>query len=158
MPRWRVAGARPSRSWTGYFDDPEATASVIDRDGWLHTGDVAFANADNYIKVCDRKKDMFVVNGFNVAPAEVEAVLMEWEAIVAAAVVGVSDPHRGEAGVAFVVLERGSRVTSENVIAYAGERLATYKVPRQVVLVDALPQNANGKVQKAELRQALELT
>jgi acyl-CoA synthetase (AMP-forming)/AMP-acid ligase II len=141
---------------SGYYGDPEATAAVIDRDGWLHTGDIAYANADDYIKVCDRKKDMFIVNGFNVAPAEVEGVLVDWDAVAAAAVVGVPDARRGEVGVAFVVPAVGTHLTEAEVVAYARERMANYKVPDRVELVDALPVNATGKVLKVELRARLE--
>ena len=81
---------------SGYYEDPEATSATIDVDGWLHTGDIAYANADRYIKVCDRKKDMFIVDGFNVAPAEVEGMLVDWERIAPVAVVGVPDHGFGE--------------------------------------------------------------
>ncbi len=141
---------------SGYYGDPQATAAVIDGGGWLHTGDIAYADANDYIKVCDRKKDMFIVNGFNVAPAEVEGVLVEWDAVSAAAVVGVPDARRGEVGVAFVVPAAGARLTEAEVVAYARDRMANYKVPDRVELVDALPVNATGKVLKVELRGRLE--
>lgn len=141
---------------SGYYGDPEATAAVIDADGWLHTGDIAYADADDYIKVCDRKKDMFIVNGFNVAPAEVENVLVEWDAVAAAAVVGVPDARRGEVGVAFVVPSPGVRLTEAEVVAYARDRMANYKVPDRVEVVGTLPVNATGKVLKVELRARLE--
>jgi acyl-CoA synthetase (AMP-forming)/AMP-acid ligase II len=135
----------------GYYDDPEATAAVIDRDGWLHTGDIAYMNADRYIKICDRKKDMFIVGGFNVAPAEVEGLLLDWDRIAACAIVGIPDHQWGEIGVAFVVPARPG-LTPEDVMAWAKEHMANYKVPRRVLMVDALPLNATGKVLKAELR------
>ncbi|HVM64973.1 MAG TPA: AMP-binding protein [Acidimicrobiales bacterium] len=138
----------------GYYDDPEATAAVIDADGWLHTGDLAFANADGYIKVCDRKKDMFIVGGFNVSPAEVEGLLLEDRRLAAAAVVAVPDDHWGEVGVAFVV-PAAAGLTPGDVMAWAREHMANYKVPREVRLVDALPVNATGKVLKNELRGLL---
>ena len=141
---------------SGYYGDPQATAAVIDGGGWLHTGDIAYADANDYIKVCDRKKDMFIVNGFNVAPAEVEGVLVEWDVASAAAVVGVPDARRGEVGVAFVVPAAGARLTEAEVVAYARDRMANYKVPDRVELVDALPVNATGKVLKVELRGRLE--
>jgi len=139
----------------GYYRDPEATAAVFQADGWLHTGDIAYMNADGYLKVCDRKKDMFIVGGFNVAPAEVEGMLVDWEKIAAAAVLGAPDPHYGEVGVAFVVPAAGVALTPEGVIAYAREAMANYKVPRRVEIVDALPTNATGKVLKDELRARL---
>jgi acyl-CoA synthetase (AMP-forming)/AMP-acid ligase II len=136
----------------GYYDDPAATAQVIDAEGWLHTGDIAYMNADRYIKVCDRKKDMYVTGGFNVAPAEVEGVLAECEEVSMCAVIGVADRYWGEVGVAFVVPTPGADVTPDDVIAHATRHLAKFKVPRRVEIVDALPLNATGKVQKNELR------
>ena len=140
---------------TGYFEDPEATSATIDADGWLHTGDIAYANADRYIKVCDRKKDMFIVNGFNVAPAEVEGILVDWDRIAAAAVVGIPDRDLGELGVAFVVPAAGTGLTPDEVVNYARGHMANFKVPRRVEIVDALPLNATGKILKAELRSRL---
>lgn len=139
----------------GYYQDPDATASVFQADGWLHTGDIGYMNAEGYLKVCDRKKEMFIVGGFNVAPAEVEGMLVDWERIAAAAVLGAPDPHYGEVGVAFVVPAAGTTLTPEEVIAYARETMANYKVPRRVEIVDALPTNATGKVLKDELRARL---
>jgi len=138
----------------GYYDDPDATRAVIDPDGWLHTGDVAYMNAERYVKICDRKKDMFIIGGFNVAPAEVEGLLLEWDRIAACAVIGAPDPVWGEVGVAFVVAA-GPGLSGDDVIAWAKEHMANYKVPRRVVLVDALPLNATGKILKADLRAML---
>jgi acyl-CoA synthetase (AMP-forming)/AMP-acid ligase II len=138
----------------GYYDDPDATSSVIDQDGWLHTGDVAFMNAERYLKICDRKKDIFIVGGFNVAPAEVEGLLLEWDRIAGCAVVGAPDPQWGEVGVAFVV-PSGPGLTPDDVTVWAKEHMANYKVPRQVKIVDALPTNATGKILKGELRALL---
>jgi acyl-CoA synthetase (AMP-forming)/AMP-acid ligase II len=139
----------------GYFDDPEATAAVIDADGWLHTGDIAYLNADNYLKVCDRKKDMYVTGGFNVAPAEVESIIAGWDRVSACAVVGIADHKWGEVGSAFVVPMPGAVITPDEVIAYARSQMANYKVPRQVSIVDELPLNATGKVLKQVLRDRL---
>ncbi len=139
----------------GYYDDPEATRAVFLPDGWMRTGDIAYMNAAGYLKVCDRKKEMFIVGGFNVAPAEVEAMLVAWENIAAVAVVGVPDEHYGEVGVAFVVPAHGVDLTPDQVIAYARKSMANYKVPRQVHLVEALPLNATGKVVKDQLRAQL---
>ncbi len=136
----------------GYYDDPEATRAVFLPDGWVRTGDIAYMNAEGYLKVCDRKKEMFIVGGFNVAPAEVEGMLVAWEKISAAAIVGVPDEHYGEVGVAFVVPAHGADLTPDEVIAYARRSMANYKVPRQVQIVDALPLNATGKVVKDQLR------
>ena len=139
----------------GYYGDPESTASVFRPDGWLHTGDIAYMNADGYIKICDRKKDMFVMGGFNVAPAEVEGILSTWDEVAAAAVIGIPDERFGEVGAAFVVPAPGSELTADDVIAYARQSMANYKVPRHVEIVDALPLNATGKILKAELRARL---
>ena len=139
----------------GYFDEPGATEAVFASDGWLHTGDVAYQRADGYLKVCDRKKDMFIMGGFNVAPAEVEGMLTDWEKIVAAAVVGVPDDRYGEVGAAFVVPASGITLTPEAVIEYARSAMANFKVPRRVEIVEALPMNATGKVMKDELRARL---
>ncbi len=135
----------------GYYEAPEATAEAIDAEGWLHTGDIAFANADGYIKVCDRKKDMFIVGGFNVSPSEVEGMLLEDRRLAACAVVAVPDDQWGEVGVAFVV-PAAPGLTPDDVIGWAKAHMANYKVPRRVVIVDALPVNAAGKVQKNLLR------
>jgi acyl-CoA synthetase (AMP-forming)/AMP-acid ligase II len=138
----------------GYLDEPEATAAVF-RDGWVHTGDIAYANEDGYFKVCDRKKDMFVSGGFNVAPAEVEGMLTAWDKITTAAVVGIPDEYLGEAGAAFVIPAPGVTLTPDEVISYAREVMANYKVPRRVEVVSELPLNATGKILKGELRARL---
>jgi acyl-CoA synthetase (AMP-forming)/AMP-acid ligase II len=140
---------------TGYYDDPESTASVFRDDGWLHTGDVAYMNDDGYFKVCDRKKDKFIVGGFNVAPAEVEGILTTWEKVSQAAVVGVPDDHYGEVGAAFVVPAPGADLSPGDVVDYARQAMANYKVPRRVEIVDALPLNATGKILRHELRARL---
>ena len=95
---------------SGYVADPEATASVIDRQGWLHTGDIAYMNDDGYLKVCDRSKDIFIVGGFNVSPAEVEGILVDSESSSVAAVVGVPDDRWGEVGVALVIPTPGATI------------------------------------------------
>jgi acyl-CoA synthetase (AMP-forming)/AMP-acid ligase II len=116
---------------------------------------VATVSPDRYLTITDRKKDMYIMGGFNVAPAEVERVLLDMEGIAQVAVVGAPDERFGEVGVAFVVAVQGSGLTSEGVIAYAKEHLANYKVPRFVELVDGFPLNATGKVLKHELRASL---
>jgi len=136
---------------SGYFGDEPATQLAVD-DGWLRTGDIGFFDDRGYLRISDRKKDMFIVGGFNVAPAEVEQVLLELDAIAHAAVVGMPDHYFGEVGAAFVVLRPGARVAADDVIAYAREHLANYKIPRSVEIVDALPTTATGKVLKTELR------
>jgi HIP---CoA ligase len=133
----------------GYLDDEEATAEAIDADGWLHTGDVGTLDEHGNLTITDRLKDMYISGGFNVYPAEVEQALTRLDGVTDVAVVGVPDERLGEVGKAYVV---GS-ASPDDVVAFAKERLANFKVPRHVELVDALPRNLSGKVLKAELRQ-----
>ena len=135
----------------GYFDDPEATAAAIDADGWLHTGDIGVLNERGYLRITDRLKDMFVVGGFNAYPAEIEQALARHPAIAESAVIGVPDERMGEVGKAFVVLRPGQTLEPDALIAWSREEIANYKVPRYVEIVDALPRNASGKVQKINL-------
>jgi acyl-CoA synthetase (AMP-forming)/AMP-acid ligase II len=135
----------------GYLDDPEATRDAIDEDGWLHTGDVGRLDDGGNLTITDRLKDMYISGGFNVYPAEVEQALMRLEGVNDVAVVGVPDERMGEIGKAYVV--RGDPgLTDEKVIEFAKQRLANFKVPRQVDFIDALPRNLGGKVLKTELR------
>ena len=137
----------------GYFEEPEETAATIDADGWLHTGDIAVMDDRGYIRITDRKKDMFIVGGFNAYPAEIENLLMRNEAIGQVAVVGVPDDRLGEVGVAFVVPRPGASIDEDELIAWSRDEMANYKVPRRVEIVVALPLNASGKVLKYELRE-----
>jgi HIP---CoA ligase len=139
----------------GYLDDPAATAEAIEPDGWLHTGDIGVMDDAGNVKITDRKKDMLIVGGFNVYPAEVENELVAHPSIAQAAVVGAPDERMGEVPVAFVVARAGTEVDADAVITWARERIANYKVPRSVIVVDALPVNASGKVLKFELRERL---
>ena len=136
----------------GYLDDPEATAAAIDADGWLHTGDLGTIDADGYLRIVGRIKDMFIVGGFNAYPAEIENLLLRHPRISQAAVIGVSDTRLGEVGAAFVVLDPGPSLESSEIIAWARDEMANYKVPRAVTFLDELPVNATGKVVKDELR------
>jgi acyl-CoA synthetase (AMP-forming)/AMP-acid ligase II len=136
----------------GYLDDPEATAAAIDSRGFLHTGDLATMDERGYVRIVGRLKDMVIVGGFNVYPAEVENTLLAHEAIGRAAVIGIPDARMGEVAMAYVVPAPGRSVEPEAIIAWARERLANYKVPRHVVVVPELPINAAGKVVKNELR------
>jgi acyl-CoA synthetase (AMP-forming)/AMP-acid ligase II len=139
----------------GYIGDPEATAKAIDADGWLHTGDIGILDAAGNIKITDRLKDMFITGGFNVYPAEVEAILGRHPDLAQVAVVGVPDERMGEVGAAFVVPRAGASVDAAAVTAWSSEHMANYKVPRVVEVVDALPMNASNKVLKYELRRHL---
>ena len=132
----------------GYLDDPEATREAIDEDGWLHTGDIGSLDEQGNLTITDRLKDMYISGGFNVYPAEVEQALARMDGVADVAVVGVPDERMGEVGKAYVVRADGSTLTEDDVIAFAKERLANFKVPRQVEFVDALPRNLSGKVLK----------
>lgn len=133
----------------GYLNDPAATAEAIDADGWLHTGDIGVLDDQGNLRITDRLKDMYISGGFNVYPAEIEQALMRLDGIDDVAVIGVPDERMGEIGKAFVV----GTATADDVIAFARERLANFKVPRQVAHVDVLPRNPSGKVLKTELRK-----
>ena len=135
-----------------YLDDPDATASAIDTNGFLHTGDLATMDERGYVRIVGRLKDMFIVGGFNVYPAEIENTLLTHDAIGQAAVIGVPDARMGEVGMAFVVAAPGHDAVPEEIIEWTRARLANYKVPRSVRVVPALPINAAGKVVKEELR------
>jgi len=137
----------------GYFEDPEETAKAIDPDGWLHTGDIGIMDERGYIRITDRKKDMFIVGGFNAYPAEIEGMLLRHPAVAQVAVVGVPDARMGEVGMAFVVPRSGQTVDPDQLIAWARDEMANYKVPRAVRVVNELPLNASGKVVKYELRE-----
>jgi acyl-CoA synthetase (AMP-forming)/AMP-acid ligase II len=137
----------------GYYEDPSQTAETIDDGGWLHTGDIGVMDERGYLRITDRKKDMFIVGGFNAYPAEIENALLRHPAIAQAAVVGTPDERLGEVGVAFVVPRNGETADAGQIIAWAREEMANYKVPRRVEIVEALPMNASGKVLKFELRE-----
>jgi len=136
----------------GYFDEPEETATTIDPDGWLHSGDIGIMDERGYVRITDRKKDMFIIGGFNAYPAEIENLLLRNDKISQVAVVGIPDERMGEVGMAFVVPRHGVTVDPDELIAWAREEMANYKVPRRVEIVDDLPVNASGKVLKYELR------
>ncbi len=139
----------------GYYDDPEATAAAIDSHGWLHTGDIGALSDDGALRISDRKKDIFISGGFNVSPAEVENLLLGHPAVAQVAVVGMPDARLGEVGAAFVVVRDGATLTTDELIAWARDHLANYKVPRRFELTAALPVNAGGKVVKGVLREQL---
>jgi long-chain acyl-CoA synthetase len=136
----------------GYFGNPEATAQAV-RQGWLHSGDIGYADGDGYFYVVDRVKDMVNVSGFKVFPREVEEVLFLHPSVREAAVIGMPDPVRGEAVKAFVVLNTGHAGDAEALRALCRERLAGYKVPEAVEFIPALPKNPTGKILKKELRR-----
>ncbi|MDR3294743.1 MAG: long-chain fatty acid--CoA ligase [Clostridiales Family XIII bacterium] len=136
----------------GYYKQPEETAATL-RNGWLHTGDLAKKDEDGYIYIVDRKKDMIVVSGLNVYPREVEEVLYKYPSVKEAAVVGAPDKLRGEAVVAYVVLKEGETAHSKEILRYLKSKLAAYKLPRRIEVVDSLPKNSTGKILKRMLRE-----
>ncbi len=132
----------------GYWNNPEATAAALDAEGWFHTGDLARRDAEGFFYIAGRRKDMFISGGVNVYPAEIEGELLLHPSIADAAVVGVPHATWGEVGVAFVVARAGHDLDAAAVVAHLATRLARYKLPRDVVFVEALPRTAYGKVQK----------
>ncbi len=136
----------------GYWNRPEATAQAIDADGWFRSGDAGYFDADGYLYIHDRVKDMIVSGGENVYPAEVENALFSHPAVADAAVIGVPDPRWGEAVKAVVVLRPGQSVEAAELIGHCRERIAGYKTPKSVDFVEVLPRNPSGKVLRRELR------
>ncbi len=137
----------------GYLDDPVATAAAIDADGWLHTGDLGTLDDAGRLRIVGRKKDMFIVGGFNAYPAEIEGFLLEHPGVAQAAVIGVPDDRLGQVGKAFIVVkDDNTAVSGDELIAWSRDRMAGFKVPRFVEFVDELPLNATGKVMKDRLR------
>ncbi|HEY4378601.1 MAG TPA: AMP-binding protein, partial [Acidimicrobiales bacterium] len=136
-----------------YFEDPTQTAEAVDAHGWLHTGDIGTMDERGYIAITDRKKDMFISGGFNAYPAEIEGILVQHPGVAQAAVIGVPDERMGEVGMAFVVRATGTDLDETELVSWARENMANFKVPRHVRFVEALPFNAGGKVLKFELRK-----
>jgi acyl-CoA synthetase (AMP-forming)/AMP-acid ligase II len=134
----------------GYLDDPTATAQAIDADGWLHTGDLGNFDKSGRLRIDGRKKDMFIVGGFNAYPAEIEGFMLEHPAVAQVAVIGVPDQRLGQVGKAFVVPK--AAVSEDDLIAWCRDRMAGFKAPRYVEFLDELPLNATGKVMKDRLR------
>jgi fatty-acyl-CoA synthase len=137
----------------GYYGKPAETAQALDRDGWVHTGDMGVIRADGHLRFMGRYKDMLKIGGENVDPMEVEAFLMSHAAINLAAVVSFPDPRLSEVGVAFVKCEPGSTVTDADVLAHCKGRIASFKIPRHVIFVDDFPMTSSGKIQKVKLRE-----
>jgi long-chain acyl-CoA synthetase len=136
----------------GYWNQPEETAKML-RGGWLHTGDIGVMDEDGYFSVVDRAKDMIIASGYKIFPREVEEVLYAHPKVAEAVLVGVPDEYRGEAPKAFIVLKSGEQATAEEIIAYCKERLASYKVPKQVEFRSELPKTMIGKVLRRALRE-----
>lgn len=138
--------------FAGYWENEEATANAKTEDGWLRTGDVAVTDDDGYLYLIDRAKDLIIVSGFNVYPAEVEDVLATHPGVHDVAVVGVSHPHSGETVKAFVVQNPGTHLDEDQLIEHASKRLARYKCPTKITFVDAIPKGLGGKLLRRELR------
>jgi acyl-CoA synthetase (AMP-forming)/AMP-acid ligase II len=136
----------------GYLDDPAATAQALSADGWLRTGDLGTLDQRGYLRIVGRAKDMFIVGGFNAYPAEIEGHLLRHPEVRQAAVIGIPDERLGEVGMAFVVTCSGDPAAGAEIRAWCRDEIANYKVPRVIEVVDALPVNATGKVEKEQLR------
>jgi len=136
----------------GYWNKPEATAKTL-RDGWVHTGDMGKLDADGYLSFIGRFKEMIKVSGYSVFPEEVETILVKHPAVAQAAVIGVSDPDKGEVVKAFVVLKPGQSASAADIVAWSRDNMATYKAPREVKLIDALPTTGAGKVLRRMLKE-----
>jgi acyl-CoA synthetase (AMP-forming)/AMP-acid ligase II len=137
---------------TGYLDDPEATKNTLSDDGWLRTGDLGVLDDRGCLRIVGRIKDMFIVGGFNVYPAEIENALLRHPDVKQAAVIGIPDERMGEVGMAFVVTHSGNADGGAEILTWCRDQMANYKVPRTIEIVDELPMNATGKVVKDELR------
>ncbi|MCX7983257.1 MAG: long-chain fatty acid--CoA ligase [Syntrophales bacterium] len=136
----------------GYWNNPEETAQVL-KDGWLYTGDIVVQDEDGFIFIVDRKKDMIIAGGFNVYPREIDEVLYRHPKVKEAVTVGIPDPYRGETVKAFIVPKEGVELTAEEIIAFCKEKLAPYKVPKEVEFRSSLPQSAAGKILRKVLRE-----
>lgn len=137
----------------GYYGKPETTRETIEPDGWLHTGDIARMDADGYLYVVDRLKDMILTGGYNIYPAEIERVLQQHPAVAMVAVGPVEDAVKGELAKAYIVLKDGASPSPEDILSFCREHLAPYKVPRMVQFVRDLPKTSTGKIMRRELRK-----
>jgi len=135
----------------GYWNNPEETAGQL-KDGWLHTGDVAVQDEDDYFFIVDRKKDMIIAGGYNIYPREIDEVLYEHPKIKDAVTIGISDEYRGETVKSFVVIKDGETLTEDEVKAFCEEKLAAYKRPKSIEFRDDVPKSAVGKILRKELR------
>jgi 4-coumarate--CoA ligase len=142
--------ARGPQVMTGYLNNPQATANTITADGWLRTGDIGYVNDDGYLFVVDRLKELIKYKGLQVAPAELEAVLLTHPAVADAAVIGVPDDEAGELPKAFVVLK--GEATVEQIMAHVAERVAPFKKVRMVEIVTQIPKSSSGKILRRVLK------
>ncbi|TKY70251.1 4-coumarate--CoA ligase 6 [Spatholobus suberectus] len=139
----------------GYLNNEEATMSTIDKDGWLRTGDVVYFDHDGYLHISDRLKDIIKYKGFQIAPADLEAVLILHPEIVDVAVTGAMDEETGEMPVAFLVRKVGSVLSPKHIMDYVTEQVAPYKKVRKVFFTDKIPRSATGKILRKQLRNCL---
>lgn len=139
----------------GYLGQPEATAEVVDDDGWLHTGDLGAMDENGYVTSHGRARDVIIRGGENIYPDEVEAVLSTHESVAAVAVVGQPDVRWGEVPVGFVLLNPGYDMDEARLMEYGRERLASFKVPKKWIPIEAMPLTSSGKIRRVELRKAL---
>ena len=142
---------RGDYAMTGYWKDPEATAGTM-RGGWVHTGDLATEDEDGFIYIVDRKKDMIISGGYNIYPAEIERVLCLHPGVAEAMVIGVPDDRWGEAVKALIVMRPGERADAAEFVRFTRDRIASYKKPKYVEVVDELPKNMRGKILRREIR------
>jgi 4-coumarate--CoA ligase len=136
----------------GYLNNPSATAATIDAEGWLHTGDIGHIDEDGYLFIVDRLKELIKYKGFQVPPAEIEAVLLTHPAVADAAVIGVPDVEAGEVPVAFAAIKPGHDVSEEAIASYVAGQVARYKQVRKVTFVEEIPKSPSGKILRRLLR------
>jgi long-chain acyl-CoA synthetase len=139
----------------GYYNKPEETAAVVDKDGWFRTGDIVRIDEDGYITITGRAKDLIITGGENVYPREVEAVLEEHAAVAEAAVIGKPDPSRGEVVVAFVALKEDAKADTDELRSFCRDRLAGFKTPREVHIREEFPRGPTGKILKRQLKEEI---
>ncbi|CAN6450173.1 unnamed protein product [Victoria cruziana] len=146
---------RGNQIMKGYLNDPEATGRTIDKDGWLHTGDIGYVDEDEELFIVDRLKELIKYKGFQVAPAELEAMLLTHPAVADAAVVPMKDESAGEIPVAFVTKSKGSDVTEDDIKKFIAQQVVFYKKLHKVFFVEAIPKAPSGKILRRELRARL---
>jgi fatty-acyl-CoA synthase len=137
----------------GYYKNAEATQKAIDKDGWLHSGDLATMDANGYCKITGRAKDVIIRGGENIYPREIEEFLYTCPGISDVQVIGVADPKYGEQVVAWVRLEANAKLTSEDIRKFCEGKIANYKIPKSVKIVDSFPMTITGKIQKFKMRE-----
>jgi len=143
---------RGPKVFKGYWKNPQATAEVL-KNGWFHTGDIGTLDEEGYLYIVDRKKDIIISGGENIASLEVERVIYELPQVLETAVVGLPHPKWQEIPKAFVVLKKGEKLTAEEIMTHCSKKLAKFKVPKEIEFIDILPRNPSGKILKRELRQ-----